>query len=69
MNNKFTWFLVCKGLSNDDVGVQRAPHFRRCGRGLVSKPATLLEKVGGATVRFIVVNLCFTASSLRVLFC
>ena len=44
----FTFILVREGLSTDDVGVgQRAPCFRRYGRGLVSKPAISLEKSWG----------------------
>ena len=40
--------LVCKGLSNDDVGVARgAPYFRRYGQELVSKPAISLKKRWG----------------------
>ena len=38
-------FLVCKGLSIDDVGggVERTPYFRRHDRELVLKPAVSLK--------------------------
>ena len=49
-NNVFKYFLVCKGLSNDDVGVGGKGH-RISGdtaEELVSKPAISLKKnVGG----------------------
>ena len=48
----FTCFLVCEGLSTDDVGRwQCALYFRRHGYELVSKPAISLKKRWrGATV-------------------
>ena len=39
---------ACKRLSNDDIGWQGAPSFRRYGWELVSKPAILLKKNRGA---------------------
>ena len=40
----FMCFLVCKGLSNNEVGGwQGAPYFRRYGRELVSKQAISLK--------------------------
>ena len=42
------FFIVCEGLSNDDVGVAMgAPCFRRYGRGLLSKPTILLKESWG----------------------
>ena len=49
-NNRISMhFLVCKGLSIDDVGVSRdTPYFRRYGRELVSKTGDFVkEKLGG----------------------
>ena len=41
----FICIFVCKGLSNDDVGLAKeAPYFRRYGGILVSKPAISLKK-------------------------
>ena len=41
----FLYFLVCKGLSNDDVGVAWGNAFLRIyGGELVSKPAISLKK-------------------------
>ena len=48
----FTYLLVCKGLSNDDVGGAGGTIFQEIhGRERGSKPAISLKKnVGGATV-------------------
>ena len=35
--NIFVYVLGCKGLSNEDIEVARAPYFRRYGRELISK--------------------------------
>ena len=44
-NKIMTYFLVCKGKSNDDdVGGQGAPSFTRYGWELVSTPAISLKK-------------------------
>ena len=45
----FMCFLVCKGLSNNEVGVARgAPYFRKYGGELVSKTGDFVkEKTGG----------------------
>ena len=50
-------FLVRKGLSDDDVGGARRTVFReRCGRELVSKPATSLKKCWGGCRRMIILS-------------
>ena len=56
-NKIMTYFLVCKGRSNDDdVGGQGAPSFRRYGWELVSTPAISLKKSWGGYRRTTPVN-------------
>ena len=40
-------FFVCKGQSNDNVGVSKTPYFRRYDRKLVWKPAISLNNSWG----------------------
>ena len=48
----FRYFLVCKGLSNDDVGVARGTVFQEIRPGgLFSKPMISLEKCWGGYYR------------------
>ena len=52
MKNSFNLVLVCKGLSNDDVGMASGiqPYFKRYSQEPVPERSISLKKVGGATV-------------------
>ena len=50
-NNDRRIFLVCEGLSNDDVGVARVTIFQKKRPGAGFKASNFVkEKLGGATV-------------------